>query len=42
VYFGIHFRYDSIEGNRLGNLIGRYVVTALPPLVQRMPAGAAN
>ena len=25
VYLGIHFRYDSIEGNRLGTLIGQYV-----------------
>ena len=26
VYLGIHFRYDSIEGNRLGTRIGQYVV----------------
>jgi hypothetical protein len=26
VYLGIHFRYDSIEGNRLGARIGRYAV----------------
>ncbi len=26
VYLGIHFRYDSIEGNALGNRIGKYVV----------------
>jgi membrane-associated phospholipid phosphatase len=33
VYLGIHFRYDSIEGNRLGGRIGRHVVrTLLPPL----------
>ena len=33
VYLGIHFRYDSIEGNRLGTRIGRYIVrTMLPPL----------
>jgi membrane-associated phospholipid phosphatase len=33
VYLGIHFRYDSIEGNRLGKRIGRYVIrTTLPPL----------
>lgn len=25
VYLGIHFRYDSIEGNRLGKDIGQYV-----------------
>jgi hypothetical protein len=31
VYLGIHFRYDSIEGNRLGNRIGRHVVRMLPP-----------
>lgn len=29
VYLGIHFRYDSIEGNRLGGRIGRYVVRAM-------------
>lgn len=37
VYLGIHFRYDSIEGNRLGNRIGRYVVSSLPPLVRHGP-----
>ena len=26
VYLGIHFRYDSIAGNRLGNDVGSYVV----------------
>ncbi|MGJ8662605.1 MAG: vanadium-dependent haloperoxidase [Marinicella sp.] len=26
VYLGIHFRYDSIEGNKLGAKIGNYVV----------------
>ena len=26
VYLGIHFRYDSIEGNRLGNRIGAFIV----------------
>jgi len=32
VYLGIHFRYDSIEGNRLGRQIGDYVLeTALLP-----------
>jgi hypothetical protein len=25
VYLGIHFRYDSIEGNKLGKRIGEYV-----------------
>jgi hypothetical protein len=25
VYLGIHFRYDSIEGNRLGNRVGEYI-----------------
>ena len=25
LYLGIHFRYDSIEGNRLGTRIGQYV-----------------
>jgi pimeloyl-ACP methyl ester carboxylesterase/membrane-associated phospholipid phosphatase len=33
VYLGIHFRYDSIEGNRLGKRIGRHVLNALPPLM---------
>jgi pimeloyl-ACP methyl ester carboxylesterase/membrane-associated phospholipid phosphatase len=33
VYLGIHFRYDSIEGNRLGKRIGRYALrTMLAPL----------
>lgn len=27
VYLGIHFRYDSEEGHRLGNKIGEYAVT---------------
>ena len=26
VYLGIHFRYDSVEGNTLGNRIGSYIV----------------
>jgi hypothetical protein len=26
VYLGIHFRYDSIEGNRLGTGIGQHVL----------------
>jgi hypothetical protein len=26
IYLGIHFRYDSIEGNRLGRRIGSYIV----------------
>ncbi len=26
VYLGIHFRYDSVEGNRLGTRIGRHAV----------------
>jgi hypothetical protein len=26
VYLGIHFRYDSIEGNRLGTEIGQYAL----------------
>jgi hypothetical protein len=25
VYLGIHFRYDSVEGNRLGKRIGNYI-----------------
>jgi len=30
VYLGILFRYDSIEGNRLGTLIGQYVLDNFP------------
>ncbi len=26
VYLGIHFRYDSIEGEKLGNKVGNYIV----------------
>ena len=26
VYLGIHFRYDSLAGNELGNQIGRFIV----------------
>jgi membrane-associated phospholipid phosphatase len=26
VYLGIHFRYDSLAGNALGNRVGRYAV----------------
>jgi hypothetical protein len=26
VYLGIHFRYDSLEGNRLGREIGNYAL----------------
>jgi hypothetical protein len=26
VYLGIHFRYDSVEGNRLGKEIGSYAL----------------
>ena len=26
VYLGIHFRYDSIEGNRLGTTLGEYAL----------------
>jgi len=37
VYLGIHFRYDSTEGNRLGKRIGRHVVNTLPPLVKPKP-----
>jgi membrane-associated phospholipid phosphatase len=29
VYLGIHFRYDSIEGNRLGRRIGAYLTANL-------------
>jgi hypothetical protein len=32
LYLGIHFRYDSIEGNRLGRRIGEYALaSALTP-----------
>jgi hypothetical protein len=32
VYLGIHFRYDSIEGNRVGCRIGKHALaTALIP-----------
>ena len=35
VYLGIHFRYDSIAGNVLGNNVGRYVLEkALVPVQQ--------
>ncbi len=35
VYLGIHFRYDSEEGHRLGTAIGEYAVNNfLQPLVQ--------
>jgi len=26
VYLGIHFRYDSVAGNELGNNVGRYTL----------------
>ena len=26
VYLGIHFRYDSIQGNQLGKQVGNYVI----------------
>jgi hypothetical protein len=33
VYLGIHFRYDSVEGNRLGTRIGNWAVeNSLTPL----------
>jgi PAP2 superfamily len=36
IYLGIHFRYDSIEGNRLGSKIGRYgLETRLAPVPRR-------
>ncbi len=35
VYLGIHFRYDSIEGNKLGNQIGQFaLLNYLTPLSQ--------
>jgi pimeloyl-ACP methyl ester carboxylesterase/membrane-associated phospholipid phosphatase len=42
VYLGIHFRYDSIEGNRLGNRIGRQVVSSLPALPRSRPWSRAQ
>lgn len=35
VYLGIHFRYDSIEGNRLGTRIGRHALERFLVPVQR-------
>jgi hypothetical protein len=33
LYLGIHFRYDSLEGNRLGNRVGSYITAhRLTPL----------
>jgi hypothetical protein len=29
VYLGIHFRYDSLAGNELGNKVGRQAVQSL-------------
>ena len=29
VYLGIHFRYDSVAGNELGNKVGGYAVQTL-------------
>jgi pimeloyl-ACP methyl ester carboxylesterase len=42
VYLGIHFRYDAIEGTRLGKRIGRYVVGTLPPLARPRPWARAR
>jgi membrane-associated phospholipid phosphatase len=40
VYLGIHFRYDSVEGNRLGNDIGEFITaTVLAPLPRIHPVG---
>jgi hypothetical protein len=39
VYLGIHFRYDSIEGNRLGRRVGRFAWEHyLVPLARRKAA----
>ena len=35
VYLGIHFRYDSIEGNRLGTRIGSFGWDHLAPVQSR-------
>jgi membrane-associated phospholipid phosphatase len=38
VYLGIHFRYDSVAGNQLGNAVGRHAVaTVLKPLAASRP-----
>ena len=38
VYLGIHFRYDSVAGNELGNAVGRYAMaTVLKPLAASRP-----
>jgi membrane-associated phospholipid phosphatase len=37
VYLGIHFRYDSLGGNALGNAVGRYAVEKF-----LAPAGRAS
>ena len=38
VYLGIHFRYDSIEGNRLGHRIGLHVLRTLLAPLREPPA----
>ena len=35
IYLGIHFRYDSVEGVRLGEAVGQNVVTTLLKPLQR-------
>jgi hypothetical protein len=43
VYLGIHFRYDSIEGNRLGAKVGRYALeTHLGPVPQAYGAAGPS
>ncbi|HEY4369084.1 MAG TPA: vanadium-dependent haloperoxidase [Steroidobacteraceae bacterium] len=43
VYLGIHFRYDSIEGNRLGSEIGNYILrNSLKSASQRQHAQSAD
>jgi hypothetical protein len=37
VYLGIHFRYDSIEGIRLGNRIGGHAVRTLARPLHEKP-----
>ena len=43
LYLGIHFRYDAIEGNRLGTQIGKFITTTfLAPLPASRPTASAR
>jgi len=37
MYLGIHFRYDSEEGNKLGKQVGAYVVENLTCAITSSP-----